>query len=105
MDHGIKALIEKERDAKEQVENAITYKEQMKLKSIEDANIAINMIIEDQKQIIAQKKEESIEYLKKYKMDKDKEFEKIKINLDKKDYSNFVEKLASIITGKIDDFN
>lgn len=100
MDNGIKALIEKERDAKEQIEKAILYKEEMRTKSSDDANIAIGMIIEDQNLIIAQKIEESKEYLNKYKQEKDKEFEKVKLALEKKNFSKLIEKLTNIVTGK-----
>ena len=100
MENGIKALIEKERDAKEQVEKAILYKEEMKKKSNVDALVAISMVIEDQKQVISQKLNESQEHLNKFSQEKDKEYEKIKQLLEKKDTNSLIEKLARIITGE-----
>lgn len=100
MDNGIKTLIEKEKDAREQVERAILFKDDMRKKALEDADIAVSMILEDQAKIIENKMKEKNEYLNGVLKEKEAEFNKIEASMSQKDLNSLAEKLLKIITGE-----
>lgn len=100
MESGIKTLIEKEKEAREQVELALLYKEEMKRKSKEDAQVAVSMILEEQNQQLEKKFCETKKYLQKVLQEKQLEFNLVEASLKDKDLSKLVKRLAEIISDR-----
>jgi hypothetical protein len=97
---GIKSLIEKEREAGDQVSKAQAYKIDLINKARSDAAIAINMILEDQNKAIQIKELELKHHLEQFFEQKEKEYLEIEESMKSKNHSELISALSDIITGK-----